>query len=154
MKKLWTTLILSAGFALDVTGTTWNPDERLLNAVCQIESSGGLYVYGDSGRSLGPFQMQKAAWSDVSAWRKRKGLPIYNYQQNVLDPQINRTYAAHYITIIYERLQKQYKRNPLPSEIYAAYNMGLNNFRKCDYDLSRINSVTAGKCRQLEAWLK
>lgn len=154
MKKLLTTIFLSAGFSMSLAATTWNPDNRLLDAVCQIESSGGRYVYGDGGRSLGPFQIQKAAWSDVSMWRKKRSLPIYDYRQDVLNPQINRIYAANYITIIYERLQNQYKRDPRPSEIYAAYNMGLNSFRKCNYDLTRINPVTAGKCRRLEAWLE
>ena len=134
--------------------TGWRPDDRLLSAICQIESSGGLYVYGDGGLSLGHFQFQKAAWSDVSQWRQKRNLETHGYHPGVLDPQISRSYAADYLTIIYERLHKQYRRQPLPSELYAAYNMGLNKFRQCNYDLARINRITAGKCHQLSALLR
>lgn len=154
MKRVLILNFLLLGLAWNARATNWNPDSRLLDAVCQIESNGGRYVYGDNGLSLGPFQIQKPAWSDVSSWRKKKNLPTYDYQKDVLDPQINRMYAADYLTIIYERLAQKYSRSPLPAELYAAYNMGLNNFRRCNYSLAQINPVTARKCRQLEALLK
>jgi hypothetical protein len=137
-----------------VGAAEWRPQDRLLDAICQIESGGGVFVYGDRGLSLGNFQFQKAAWSDVSEWRKKQNSPIYTYQQNVLDAGISRLYAADYLTIIYHRLQKQYEREPLATELYAAYNMGMGNFRKCNYDLARINKTTAEKCRQLAEMLK
>jgi hypothetical protein len=140
--------------ALGAYGANWNPDARLLDAVCQIESCGGKYIYGDGGLSLGYYQIQKAAWSDVSDWRKKKNVAVYDYERNVLKPEISRSYAADYLTMIYERLLKQYQREPSPAEIYAAYNMGLNSFRKCSYDLARVNPVTAGKCQRLAALLK
>lgn len=135
-------------------GSGWVPEERLLDAVCQVESAGGRYLYGDDGVSLGHFQMQKAAWADVSAWRERHELPTYNYQSNVLNPKISRIYAAGYLTIIHDRLQRLYDREPSASELYAAYNMGMSNFRKCKYDLANVNKVTLGKCRRIEAMLK
>jgi hypothetical protein len=154
MKTFLSLFILLTGFASGAKATTWNPDARLLDAVCQIESSGGRYVYGDNGLSLGHFQIQKAAWTDVSVWRQKRNLATYDYQKEVLNPQINRIYAADYIAIIYGRLREKYGRSPIPSELYAAYNMGLNNFRRCNYDISKVNPITAGKCRQLEALLK
>jgi len=138
---------------ISVRGEDWAPSTRFLDAVCLIESGGGRYVYGDDGRSLGHFQIQKAAWFDVSVWREKKKLPTYDYQKNVLNPEINRCYAADYLTMIGGRLQQKYKREPAPSEIYAAYNMGMNNFRKCNFDLANVNPVTARKCRLLESLL-
>lgn len=135
-------------------GATWNPDERLLDAVCEVESSGGHYLYGDDGVSLGHFQMQKAAWADVSAWRKKRDLPTYAYQPNVLNPKISRIYAAGYLTMIHDRLERHYDREPSASELYAAYNMGMSNFRKCNYALGNVNKVTLGKCQKIEAMLK
>lgn len=154
MKTLSVCAVVLAFSFSSAFGGTWNPDERLLNAVCQVESSGGRYLYGDDGVSLGHFQMQKAAWADVSAWRKNRNLPAYNYRPHVLDPRISRIYAAGYLTIIHDRLQGHYKREPSASELYAAYNMGMSNFRKCDYALANVNKVTLGKCQKIEAMLK
>ena len=154
MKTLLAIIILTAGPVFCASSAAWNPDARLLDAVCQIESCGGRYLSGDNGLSLGYFQIQKAAWSDISNWRRKKNLAIYNYERSVLDPEISRRYAADYLTMIYERLQRLYRREPAPAEIYAAYNMGMGNFRKCNYDLSRINKTTAAKCQQLDALLK
>lgn len=153
MKTFLASLIMFIGLSLSAN-TGWNPRAQLLDAVCQLESSGGRFLIGDAGLSLGHFQFQKAAWLDVSARRKKKNLQTHNYNTHVLNPQINRAYAADYLAIIHERLKRQYGREPLPSEIYAAYNMGLTKFRKCNYDLARVNKITAGKCRQLEAMLK
>lgn len=154
MKALFTSVAALIGFSFTALASTWNPNPRLLDAVCQIESGGGRYLYGDDGVSLGHFQIQKGAWSDVSAWRKNQNLPTYAYQPNVLNPQVSRVYAAGYLTMIHDRLQSLYGREPSASEIYAVYNMGMSNFRKCNYDLANVNKVTVGKCRQIEALLK
>ena len=134
-----------------VSGATWRPDAKLLDAVCQIESSGGRAVYGDGGRSLGHFQFQKAAWADVSEWRKKRNQPAYDYRENVFNPKISRLYAADYLTILYGRLKQQYKREPSSAELYAAYNMGMNSFRKCNYNLACVNKTTGARCKLLVA---
>lgn len=152
MKTIALLLIYFCGTAL-VTANSWRPHDQLLDAVCQIESSGGKFVYGDGGRSLGPFQIQKGAWSDVVAWRKKQNLPTHTYRENVYNPQINRLYAGDYLTMIYDRLKSEYKREPSPAELYAAYNMGMTNFRKCNYDLRQVNKTTSAKCRQIAAML-
>jgi len=144
--------ILAFLFAIPlVTEAAWRPDAKLLDAVCQIESSGGLSVYGDKGRSLGHFQFQKAAWSDVSEWRKKRNQPTYDYRQNVFKHRISRLYAADYLTILHDRLKQQYKREPTSAELYAAYNMGMNSFRKCNYNLAMVNKTTEARCKLLVA---
>ncbi|MEO6035043.1 MAG: transglycosylase SLT domain-containing protein [Verrucomicrobiota bacterium] len=132
----------------------WKPHDRFLDAVCQVESSGGVLTSGDRGMSLGHFQIQKGAWMDVSEWRKRRNLPVHKYQQNVLNPEISRTYASNYLTILYGQLRQEYKREPTPPEIYAAYNMGLTNFRRCNFNLSKVNSITEEKCKQVAALME
>lgn len=126
----------------------WRPSDRFLHVVRQIESSDGRFIYGDDGRSLGDFQIRRGAWQDVNQWRKSRGLKTYDYQKNVFNKSISQVYAADYIALLHHQLQTQFKREPTPSEIYAAYNMGLTTFgEKCRFDLRRVNSVTAGKCQ-------
>ncbi len=127
----------------------WRPSPALLQAVQQIESSGGLKTYGDQGRSLGAFQMSEPAWIDVSAYRKARSLKVYDYREFVMHPYINRAYASDYLKMIHEELSRKLRRAPSAGELYAAYNMGLANFAECDYRLANVNPVTAEKCRQI-----
>jgi hypothetical protein len=146
-------MIYLCGSIYAEASTMWRPEERLLDALCQIESSGGRFVSGDAGRSLGHFQMQKAAWADVLEWRKKQSFPTHDYQLHVFDSRISRLYAADYLTILHTRLTAQYNREPTAGELYAAYNMGLSGFRKCHYDIAQVNPVTRGKCEKIMAYL-
>jgi hypothetical protein len=130
----------------------WTPSEEFLKAVCTVESSGGQFVVGDNGRSLGEFQISEAAWLDVNDWRKSKGMPLYSYR-NVFKPEVNRAYAADYLTILHTELRRKLKRPPSHSELYAAYNMGLASFANVNYQLHRVNRVTKAKCRQIDLML-
>jgi hypothetical protein len=127
----------------------WRPDDRLLEAVRQIESSGGLFLYGDGGRSLGDFQMGRAAWSDVNVRRRERGEMVFDYKRHVLNPEINRLYAAEYFAILRGQLIRHLKREPTPGELYAAYNMGFRQFSRCGFDLRRVNQTTARKSREI-----
>ncbi len=146
MKSLLTLFVFLCR-SLALKAAVWRPDARLLDAVCQVESNHGKYTYGDKGRSLGHFQMQKEAWSDVSEWRKKRSLPTYDYRRHVFNPQISRGYAAHYLTILHDRLLQQYKREPTAGELYAAYNLGMAAFRKCNYSLAQVNRKTETRCK-------
>ncbi len=137
--------------AVDVSASVWRPSDRFLHAVRHVESAGGLYTWGDNGRSLGDFQLSEAAWIDVTAWRKARRLPTFEYRTEVWNPQISRIYAADYLTILHEELKKRLNRSPTPPEVYAAYNMGLASFAQCQFKLSRVNSVTARKCVLINA---
>lgn len=143
MKKL---MFAIAGLIVcSVSAAEWRPSDALLRAVQQVESSGGIWVYGDSGRSLGAFQMSEGAWADVNAWRRSRGLKVYSYSGNVMNPYLNRTYASNYLSMIHGELSRKMRRNPTAGEIYAAYNMGLKNFEECNYRLAEVNPVTARK---------
>ena len=127
----------------------WHPPEEFLKAVCFVESSNGQFVYGDSGRSLGDFQLSESAWMDVNEWRKARKLKTYNYSTHVYNSFINRVYASKYMSILYTELTRKYHRTPTPEEVYAAYNLGLGTFAQCNYKLHRVNSVTRERCRQI-----
>ncbi|MBA4146718.1 MAG: hypothetical protein H0X66_01285 [Verrucomicrobia bacterium] len=135
-------------------GQEWKPSDKLLDAIRQVESSGGKFVYGDRGRSLGDFQMGRAAWTDVSQWRKARNLTLYNYRTDVFRSDIAREYASNYLSILRTGLLKKLQREPSASELYAAYNIGLTRFwEQSRYDIRRINSMTARKCREIETMI-
>jgi len=142
------------GGVLESRATEWRPSESLLRAVRQVESSNGRELYGDQGRSLGPFQLSEAAWLDVSAWRKDHGQKVYSYRQYVMHAYINRAYAADYLAMIHTELHRKLRREPTVGEIYAAYNMGLGSFAGCKYRIARVNPVTARKCQQIHALIE
>ena len=147
MTKMWILVAMLA--VLPSYGANWRPTDRFLHAVRFVESSHGRFIYGDEGQSLGDFQMSEAAWLDVSIWRRTKGLLTYDYEKHVFNRQINRLYAADYLTIIHTELKKSLKRPPTSAEIYAAYNMGLGSFAECEFKLARVNPTTARKCQQI-----
>lgn len=132
-----------------VVATEWKPTDSFLRAVSFIESSNGRFTIGDNGNSLGEFQLSEAAWLDVNEWRKARRLKTYDYREYVHHGFINRVYASNYMTILHTELSKKLNREPNEAEIYAAYNMGLAMFAKCDYDLEKVNAVTQAKCRQI-----
>lgn len=125
----------------------WRPTERLLHAVRYVESSHGLFTWGDNGQSLGDYQMCEAAWTDVNTWRKAQGLPVFDYSTYVWNRKISRAYAADYLAILHQRLKQRINRSPTAAEVYAAYNMGLTSFARCQYQLAKVNPTTARKCR-------
>jgi len=143
-------------FLLCLTASTaraedWIPSELLLNIIRQIESANGRQVVGDQGRSLGAYQLSKAAWADVSAWRHSRNLETCDYETGVWCEDVSRSYAADYLRLIGTRLASRLHRSPTSGEVYAAYNMGLSAFARCQYSLGRVNSMTASKCCRIDA---
>jgi hypothetical protein len=126
---------------------TCRPSERLLHAVRYVESSNGRFTYGDKGRSLGDYQLSRAAWTDVNGWRKSRNMRTYSYDIHVWDKSVSRVYAADYLSILHRELTKRLGRGPTTPELYAAYNMGLTGFAQCGYQLARVNPTTARKSR-------
>ncbi len=152
MAKVLALLIcLTAGQTM---AANWRPNDRLLHAVRFVESSHGQFTVGDKGQSLGDYQLSEAAWVDVSAWRRARGLATYRYERHVWDRKVNRAYAADYLTILHTELSKRLGRAPTPAEIYAAYNMGLSSFAHCRYQIANINPITARKCDLISAMVE
>jgi hypothetical protein len=146
-------LLLLCFASIGAHGTEWRPTDSFLRAVRMVESSNGQFKIGDNGQSLGDFQLSEAAWLDVNEWRKARGLKIYNYERSVFNSFINRVYASNYLTILHTELSRKLKRPPTHAELYAAYNIGLATFAQVDFNLSRVNSMTREKCRQISEFL-
>ena len=145
----WLIIIWAATFGLKAN--EWHPPERFLKAVRQVESSGGRFLVGDEGRSLGEFQISEAAWLDVNSWREARSLKTYDYRENVMNAFINRVYASNYLSFLHDQLRRRLGRQPTLGEMYAAYNMGLKAFAECGFKLTRVNATTRGRCQQIEA---
>lgn len=116
--------------------------EEFLDKVVMIESSGGKFLVGDQGKSLGAFQMSRAAWKDATAFRKRNGKMIYRYEDGVMEMEICRSYAASYLQLLEQRLKRLMGRQPTAGHVYAAYNWGLSNLKSARFDLRRVPKVT------------
>jgi hypothetical protein len=149
-KKLILTLL---AVSFQAKAAEWIPSSTFLQAICQIESSNGRFLYGDGGRSLGHFQLSRPAWKDVNAWRKSRGLQTYPYSGNVMNPMINREFASNYLTLLHDQLRERLGREPSGPELYASYNIGLVGFAQCNFDVARVNPTTRTKCQQIQAIL-
>jgi hypothetical protein len=131
----------------------WVPSDDFLRAVRFIESGGGVRLVGDRGMSLGAYQLSEAAWLDVNEWRKQRGLKLYHYPTHVMNPFVNRAYAANYFSVIHSEISRKLRRPPTHEELYVAYNIGLGTFARCEFRVNRVNSTTRGKALQIETMI-
>lgn len=152
MAWTWRTLVLGVA-VVALRAQEWSPSDRLLDIIRRIESADGLLIVGDQGRSLGAYQLSLDAWTDVNRWRKARGLPLLDYAESVWSESVSRAYAADYLRILRHRLEKGLNRPPTSAELYAAYNLGSAGFARCRFNLARVNSITAAKCRQIAAFM-
>ena len=122
--------------------------DAFLEAVAQIESSGGRYTIGDGGRAHGTWQMHAAAWKDTTAYRKRRGEPVWSFSQ-AHNTTVARFYARDYLTILENQLRKALRRDPTPEMVYAAYNMGFTRFAGLGFRLDNAPRTTRAACARL-----
>lgn len=123
-------------------------NDAFLEAVAQIESSGGRYTVGDGGRAHGVWQMHVAAWKDTTAYRKKRGEPVWGYSQ-AHNVTVARLYARDYLTILENRLRTALRRSPTPEMVYAAYNMGFTRFAGLGFRVENGPRTTRLACTRL-----
>ena len=124
--------------------------EDFLAAVSLIESSGGRRTIGDGGKAHGAWQMHFAAWSDTSAYRKRKGLPTWNFGY-AHDPVVAKLYARDYLLILENQVRETLGRTPSLEMIYAAYNLGFTRFQNLGFAVEQTPRTTRSACAKLPA---
>ena len=118
-----------------------------LNRVEQIESGGNARAIGDNGRARGSFQFHAAAWQMVNSSRAVRTLPRVRYESHAHDRRIAREFAFDYFTI----LRRQFVANgrtPSHADLYAAWNLGFNGYKKRGFDLRRCPEITQRACRK------
>jgi len=122
--------------------------DTFLEAVAQIESSGGRYSIGDGGRAHGTWQMHAAAWKDTTANRKRRGEQTWSYKF-AHDATVAKVYARDYLTMIENQLRSSLRREPTAELVYAAYNMGFTRFAGLGFRLEISPRTTQSACVRL-----
>jgi hypothetical protein len=63
-----------------------------------------------------------------------------------MNHDINRAYARDFITILQSRLKYTLGRTPTVEQVYASFNMGFEGFRRCGFDINRVNKITRYNC--------
>ena len=123
-------------------------NDAFLEVVAQIESSGGRYTVGDGGRAHGAWQMHVAAWKDTTAYRKKRGEPVWGYSQ-AHNVTVARLYARDYLTLLENRLRTALRRDPTAEMVYAAYNMGFTRFAGLGFRVENGPRTTRLACTRL-----
>jgi hypothetical protein len=132
-------------------------DERLLEAVLQVESSGRHTARGDLNpatgnyRAKGGYQFWRPTWNHVSQIRQKAGLQTISYEQGATHPAWSREYARSYLSWIETYLRGRGVNTPSRSQIYAGYNWGVGSFRKVGFDVSKAPATTQRACKKIEA---
>lgn len=124
--------------------------DALLDAVAQIESSGGRFTIGDGGRANGWWQMHEPAWQDTSAVRAQRGARVWEYEA-AQNPKVARIYARDYLRLLEKQIRAATKKKPTPEMVYAAYNVGFARLRSLNFDLAKAPSITQASCARLQS---
>jgi hypothetical protein len=128
--------------------------ERLIEAVCQVESNGRATAIGDGGKASGAFQFWSATWQHTTQIRQRDGLPTTSYKEGSKDIKWSRLYAASYLRWIEKYIRDRGVKYPTAGQIYMGYNWGVGNARKVKFDVSKSPATTQRAIRKIEAWLR
>ena len=124
--------------------------QTLLDRIEQIESRGNQFAIGDRGRARGAWQFHRAAWTQISESRRKRGLPAWSYQ-HATNRAVARIYAAEHIEQLTTYLAKRLGRPPTRGETYAAYNCGASRFARLGFSLAACPPSTRRAIRKLYA---
>ncbi len=117
-------------------------DDRFLDTLVRIESAGNHAAVGDGGAALGAFQFHALTWAHVTTLRKRASLSVHSYRSGATNVAIARSYAISYLHWLERNLTAKLGRPPCRAELYAAWNCGLEGFRRRGFQLSRCSAIT------------
>ena len=92
--------------------------------------------------------MHMSAWEDTTAFRKRKGLPVWNYSY-AHNSDVAKTYARDYLSILERQLLSAVGPNVTAELVYAAYNVGFSRFQSRGFCIENTPSSTQAACSRL-----
>lgn len=122
--------------------------DAFVEAIAQIESSGGRHLVGDGGRANGRWQMHAAAWQDTTAFRQRQRLPVWPYT-HAHTAKIARLYARDYLKLLENQLTAALGRQVTAELVYAAYNVGFSRLQSRNFLIERTPASTQRACARL-----
>ena len=115
-----------------------------LDSIARIESSGRSQIVGDGGRALGLFQMHRAAWNDAC-----QRLGVSWPHSSAIDPKRARTVAANHLAWLCAQFEKETGRKPNASETYALWNLGIEGFKRRNFNLNQCPAITKRAARKM-----
>ena len=118
MKFIILILIVGMSFILNAT-----PSNKLIYAICKVESNNGMYVVGDNGKAIGCLQIWKSVVDDVNKYSKVKYTYVDRYDK-VKSYEMFKLYIGHYAT------EKRLGRKPTNEDIARIWNGGPNGYKK------------------------
>ena len=115
--------------------------QRILDAICQVESSGGTNkADGDGGKAIGPFQIWRIYWTDATSYDKSLG----GTYQDCRD----RVYAEKVVIAYWKRFCPDALANDDFETLARVHNGGPNGAKKertKEYWLKVQKALTEGK---------
>jgi len=128
-------LLISAVLLFSLCGSLYAEpiiNDRLVNAIAQVESNCTPNAIGDNGKSFGICQI---SLSVLKEWNDNCRIEFS--KKDLLDPQINKRICAWYL----DRLIICYECANL-EQVLTGYNWGIGNLRKVKYDVSKAPKST------------
>ncbi len=141
-------MIILAAMAVIVSPV---PD-KWIDDIEQVESAGKACAIGDGGKAIGSFQFWSTAWADCSKVRKEQGLPVYPYAPGARSPKRSREYATTWLNHLRHRLSQDIGREANIAEVWLAYNLGYEGFRKYGFRPAEVPGIKCHKAFAL--WKK
>jgi hypothetical protein len=131
MKKMMFVMMLIASICgcKEVVANDKSDFEKLLDAICIVESNGKADAVGDNGKAVGAYQLHKIYVDDVNSFPEvKKAGKHYTYEDR-LDPEKSREITRWYL-IHYGRVY-QNSGKTLTLEVFARiHNGGPNGYKK------------------------
>lgn len=121
---------------------------EFLDAVEWVESRWTATARGDGGRAVGSFQFWAGAWDDVNRLRCRNGRVFVPFSQ-ATNRVLARAFAVDYFGWLRASLATSLRRDPTDPELYAAWNLGLQGFRRRGFQLSKCPRRTRAAAEQI-----
>ena len=118
MKFITFILIVGMSFILNAT-----PSNKLIDAICKVESNNGMYIVGDKGKAIGCLQIWKTVVDDINKYSKVKYTYADRYNK-VKSYEMFKLYIGHYAT------KKRLGRKPTNEDMTRIWNGGPNGYKK------------------------
>jgi soluble lytic murein transglycosylase-like protein len=117
--------------------------DALVEQVIQAESGRNPHAVSPVG-ARGLMQLMAPAWADVQ--QAVPDLAGFGYEDYWKDAGINRRFGTEYLGLTAKRLPAEYRTVP---HLLAAYNWGIGNLKKANYDLSKAPRETKAYIRRI-----
>lgn len=106
--------------------------DAFVRQVSLIESSHRASVVGDNGRSVGQYQLSRAAWTDAQI--AQPNLARFSYDRFATHPEVSKLVAKAYLKHLESGLARNGIKNPTPIQLYMAYNMGMGSAKRFGFN--------------------